>query len=76
MRVSRYLSLTLAAIMLLVMLSGCSTVNRLVNLPFKAANNVLNTTEDIAASPNGLSRTLNKGVDSASRMQSSSMWGY
>ncbi|HOE11173.1 MAG TPA: hypothetical protein PLQ35_04930 [bacterium] len=76
MRVSRYWSLIFAAVMLLATFSGCSTVNRVVNLPFKTANNVLNTTENIATNPNGLSRSINKGIDSASRLQSSSVRGY
>jgi len=54
---------TVLAVILLV-LSGCSTVNRVVNMPFRAAENALSGTERLMTDPNVLPRTLDRGTKS------------
>lgn len=53
---------------LLVLISGCSTVNRVVNMPFRAAENMLGSSERLVNDPNSFSRMLDRGVRSSSRM--------
>ncbi|MFH1741524.1 MAG: hypothetical protein ABIH23_21165 [bacterium] len=53
---------------ILILFSGCATVNRVVNLPFRAANNVLNTSERTLTDPNALPRAFNKGLSSSSQL--------
>ena len=49
---------------LLAVLPGCSTVNRIVNMPFRAAESALTGTERFMSDPNVLPRTLDRGMRS------------
>lgn len=61
-------SCVMATIVFSLFLLGCSTVNRVVNMPFRAFENVLGTSERLATDPNSFSRMFDRGVRASSRL--------